>query len=49
MGGLFASNFLKKMDVAKLHLLKISFDHDNWDLTDETNCFKLFSYQHCYN
>ena len=37
------------MDLAKLHLLSGGFDHNNWDLTDGNNCFKLFLYHYCYN
>ena len=37
------------MDLAKLHLLSGGFDHDNWDLPDGNNCFKLFLYHYCYN
>ena len=48
-GDLSASNFLIKMDLAKLHLLNSGFDHDDWDLTDGNNYLKLFSYQYCYN
>ena len=49
MGDFFACDFLTKMDLAKLHLLNGGFNHDNWDLTDENNCLKLFSYQYYYN
>ena len=45
----FACDFLIKMDLAKLHLLNSGFDHDNWDLTDGSNCLKMVSYQYCYN
>ena len=48
-GDFFACDFLKKMDLAKLHLLNGGFDHDNWDLTDGNKCLKLVSYQYCYN
>ena len=48
-GDFFACDFLIKMDVAKLHLLNGGFDHDNWNLYDESNCLKLVSYQYCYN
>ena len=33
--------FFVKMDLAKLYLLNGGFDHDNWDLTDESNCLKI--------
>ena len=36
-GDFFASDFLIKMDLAKLRLLNGGFDHDNWDLTDGNN------------
>ena len=48
-GDFFACDFLIKMDLAKLHLLNGGFDHDNWDLTDGSNCLNLVSYQYCYN
>ena len=41
-GDIFACDFLIKIDLANLNLLKGSFDPDSWDLTDGNNCLKSY-------